>query len=194
VRVLIGCEFSGVVRRAFAALGHDAWSCDLLPAEDHSNQHIVGDVRDHLHDGWDLLAVFHPPCTRLCNSGVRWLNERNLWPELDEAAAFFSALWNAPIPRRAVENPIMHRHAKQRIKNYREPAQIIQPWMFGHGETKATALYLHGLMPLHPTNQVDGRKARVHRMPPGPNRWRERSRTFSGIAEAMAAQWGGKES
>lgn len=194
MRVLIGCEFSGVVRRAFAALGHDAWSCDLLPAEDHSNQHIVGDVRDHLHDGWDLLAVFHPPCTRLCNSGVRWLNERNLWPELDEAAAFFSALWNAPIPRRAVENPIMHRHAKQRIKNYREPAQIIQPWMFGHGETKATALYLHGLMPLHPTNQVDGRKARVHRMPPGPNRWRERSRTFSGIAEAMAAQWGGKES
>ena len=194
MRVLIGCEFSGVVRRAFAALGHDAWSCDLLPAEDQSNQHIVGDVRDHLHDGWDLLAVFHPPCTRLCNSGVRWLNERNLWPELDEAAAFFSALWNAPIPRRAVENPIMHRHAKQRIKNYREPAQIIQPWMFGHGETKATALYLHGLMPLHPTNQVDGRKARVHRMPPGPNRWRERSRTFSGIAEAMAAQWGGKES
>jgi hypothetical protein len=191
MRVLIGCEYSGVVRRAFAALGHDAWSCDLLPAEDGSNQHIIGDVRDYLNDDWDLLAVFHPPCTRLCNSGVRWLAERNLWAELDEAADFFSTLWNAPIPRRALENPIMHKHAKARIVNYQEPAQIIQPWQFGHGETKATGLYLHGLMPLRPTNVVDGRSARVHRMPPGPNRWRERSRTFEGIASAMAAQWGG---
>jgi len=191
MRVLIGCEYSGVVRRAFAALGHDAWSCDLLPAEDFSNQHIVGDVRDYLNDDWDLLAVFHPPCTRLCNSGVRWLAERNLWAELDEAADFFSTLWNAPIPRRALENPIMHKYAKARIVNYQEPAQIIQPWQFGHGETKATGLYLHGLMPLWPTNVVDGRSARVHRMPPGPNRWRERSRTFEGIAIAMAEQWGG---
>ena len=191
MRVLIGCEYSGVVRRAFAALGHDAWSCDLLPAEDGSNQHIIGDVRDYLNDDWDLLAVFHPPCTRLCNSGVRWLAERNLWAELDEAADFFSTLWNAPIPRRALENPIMHKHAKARSVNYQEPAQIIQPWQFGHGETKATGLYLHGLMPLRPTNVVDGRSARVHRMPPGPNRWRERSRTFEGIASAMAAQWGG---
>ena len=191
MRVLIGCEFSGVVRRAFAALGHDAWSCDLLPAEDGSNQHIIGDVRDHLNDGWDLLAVFHPPCTRLCNSGLRWLYERNLWADLDEAAALFSALWNAPIPRRAIENPIMHRHAKERIAGYREPAQIIQPWQFGHGETKATGLWLHGLMPLYPTDIVSGRTARVHRMPPGPHRWRERSRTFEGIAQAMAHQWGG---
>ena len=191
MRVLIGCEFSGVVRRAFAALGHDAWSCDLLPAEDHSNKHIVGDVRDVLHDGWDLLAVFHPPCTRLCNSGVRWLAERNLWDDLDRAADLFGALWNAPIPRRAIENPIMHRHAKERIAGYREPAQIIQPWMFGHGETKATCLWLHGLSPLRPTNVVEGRTARVHRLPPSAHRWRERSRTFDGIAHAMAAQWGG---
>jgi hypothetical protein len=190
MRVLIGCEFSGVVRRAFAARGHDAWSCDLLPAEDRSNQHIVGDVRDHLNDGWDLLAVFHPPCTRLCNSGVRWLAERNLWAELDEAADFFSTLWNAAIPRRALENPIMHKYAKERIAGYREPAQIIQPWMFGHGETKATCLWLDGLMPLRPTNVVDGRIARVHRMPPGKNRWAERSRTFDGVAHAMAEQWG----
>jgi hypothetical protein len=191
MRVLIGCEFSGVVRRAFATLGHDAWSCDLLPAEDGSNQHIIGDVRNHLHDGWDLLAVFHPPCTRLCNSGLRWLYERNLWADLDDAAALFSTLWNAPVPRRAIENPIMHRHAKERIVGYREPAQIIQPWQFGHGETKATCLYLHGLMPLYPTEVVAGREARVHRMPAGRNRSRERSRTFEGIANAMAQQWGG---
>ena len=190
VKVLIGCEFSGVVRRAFAALGHDAWSCDLLPAEDGSNQHIVGDVRDHLDAGWDLLAVFHPPCTRLCNSGVRWLRERDLWAELDDACAFFSALWTAPVPRRAIENPIMHRHAKERIAHYQPPAQVIQPWQFGHGETKATCLWLAGLPPLQPTNIVDGRVARVHRMPAGPNRWRERSRTFEGIAWAMALQWG----
>ena len=192
MRVLIGCEFSGVARRAFARLGHDAWSCDLLPAEDRSNQHIVGDVRDHLADGWDLLAVFHPPCTRLCNSGVRWLIERNLWTELEEAAAFFSTLWNAPIPRRAIENPIMHHYAKARIVGYREPAQIIQPWQFGHPETKATCLWLHGLMPLYPTNIVDGRTHRVHRLSPSPTRWRERSRTYEGIAEAMAQQWGGQ--
>jgi len=191
MKVLIGCEFSGVVRRAFADLGHDAWSCDLLPAEDGSNKHIVGDVRDVLHDGWDLLAVFHPPCTRLCNSGVRWLAERNLWADLDRAADLFSALWNAPVPRRAIENPIMHRHAKERIAGYRKPAQIIQPWQFGHGETKATCLWLHGLMPLRPTDVVDGRTARVHRMPPSANRWRERSRTFDGVARAMALQWGG---
>jgi hypothetical protein len=191
VKVLIGCEFSGVVRRAFSDLGHDAWSCDLLPAEDRSNKHIIGDVRDILNDGWDLLAVFHPPCTRLCNSGVRWLAERNLWAELDDAADLFSSFWNAPVPRRAIENPIMHRHAKERIVGYAEPAQIIQPWQFGHGETKATCLWLHGLMPLYPTDIVDGRTARVHRMPAGPNRWRERSRTFTGIANAMARQWGG---
>ncbi len=191
MRVLIGCEFSGVVRRAFAALGHDAWSCDLVPAEDGSNKHIRGDVRDHLDDGWDLLAVFHPPCTRLCNSGVRWLHERDLWDDLDRAAGIFSTLWNASIPRRAIENPIMHRHAKERIANYREPSQVIQPWQFGHGETKATCLWLHGLLPLYPTDIVAGRVARVHRMPESHDRARARSRTYEGIARAMAQQWGG---
>lgn len=190
MRVLVACEFSGVVRRAFAARGHDAWSCDLLPSEDRSNRHIVGDARDLLNDGWDLM-VAHPPCTRLCNSGVRWLDERDLWADLDEGAALFSAFWNAPIERVALENPVMHRHAKARIVNYRPPAQSIQPWQFGHGETKRTCLWLRNLPPLVPTNIVSGREARVHRMSPGPDRWRERSRFYPGIAEAMADQWGG---
>ena len=189
MRVLVACEFSGVVRRAFAAKGHDAWSCDLLPAEDRSNQHIIGDARDYLNDGWDLLAVFHPPCTRLCNSGVRWLAERNLWADLDEAAALFSAFWNAPIDRICIENPVMHKHAKERIVNYRKFAQSIQPFQFGHGETKRTCLWLNGLPPLTPTQIVEGRTARVHRMSPGPDRWRERSRFYPGIAAAMADQW-----
>lgn len=200
MRVLIGCEFSGVVRRAFAARGHDAWSCDLLPAEDGSNHHICGDVRDHLNDGWDLLAVMHPPCTRLCNSGVRWLHKpppgrtlEEMWRELDEAADLFSACWNAPIERIAVENPVMHKHAKARIQNYQEFSQSVQPWQFGHPETKRTCLWLKNLQPLVPTNIVEGREARVHRMPPGPDRWRERSRFFTGIADAMAGQWGGAE-
>lgn len=190
MRILVACEFSGVVRRAFAARGHDAWSCDLLPSEDRSNRHIVGDARDLLNDGWDLLMA-HPPCTRLCNSGVRWLAERDLWADLDEGAALFSAFWNAPIERVAVENPVMHRHAKARIINYQPPAQSIQPWQFGHGETKRTCLWLRNLPPLVPTNIVSGREARVHRMPPGPDRWKERSRFYPGIAEAMADQWGG---
>jgi hypothetical protein len=190
MRVLVACEFSGIVRRAFAHIGHDSWSCDLLPAEDRSNKHIIGDARDILNDGWDLLMVAHPPCTRLCNSGVRWLTERNLWSELDDAAALFSAFWNAPIDRICIENPVMHRHAKDRIINYRPFAQSVQPWQFGHPETKRTCLWLKNLPPLVPTQIVEGRTARVHRMPPGPNRWRERSRFFSGIAEAMARQWG----
>lgn len=200
MRVLVACEFSGIVRRAFAARGHDAWSCDLLPAEDGSNQHLVGDAREFLNDGWDLLAVFHPPCTRLCNSGVRWLTAApagrdlpDMWRELDDAAALFSAFWNAPIERKCIENPVMHRHAKERIVNYRPPAQSIQPWQFGHGETKRTCLWLDKLPKLTPTDVVPGREARVHRMSPGPNRWKERSRFFDGIAEAMADQWGGLE-
>jgi len=198
MRVLVACEFSGVVRRAFAARGHDAWSCDLLPSEDRSNRHITGDARDILGDGWDLLMVAHPPCTRLCNSGVRWLSKPppgktadQMQSELREGAALFSAFWNAPIERVAVENPIMHKHAKALIENYAEPAQTIQPWQFGHGETKGTCLWLRGLPKLTPTQIVEGRTARVHRMPPGPDRWKERSRTFAGIAEAMAEQWGG---
>ena len=197
MRVLIACEYSGVVRRAFAARGHDAWSCDLLPSEDHANQHIIGDARDLLNDGWDLLMVAHPPCTRLCNSGVRWLSRppkgktlAQMWADLDEAADLFSAFWNAPIDRVAVENPIMHRHARERIRNFAPASQQLQPWQFGHGETKATCLWLKNLAPLRPTNIVDGRTQRVHRMSPGPNRWRERSRTFQGIADAMAEQWG----
>jgi hypothetical protein len=197
MRVLVACEFSGVVRRAFAARGHDAWSCDLLPAEDGTNKHYVGDARDILGDGWDLLMVAHPPCTRLCNSGVRWLSKPppgktadQMQSELREGAALFSAFWNAPIERVAVENPIMHKHAKALIENYAEPAQTIQPWQFGHGETKGTCLWLRGLPKLTPTQIVEGRIARVHRMPPGPDRWKERSRTFAGIAEAMADQWG----
>ena len=197
MRVLIACEYSGVVRRAFAARGHDAWSCDLLPSEDHANQHIIGDARDLLGDGWDLLMVAHPPCTRLCNSGVRWLSRppkgktlAQMWADLDEAANLFSAFWNAPIDRVAVENPIMHRHARERIRNFAPASQQLQPWQFGHGETKATCLWLKNLAPLRPTNIVEGRTQRVHRMSPGPNRWRERSRTFQGIADAMADQWG----
>lgn len=195
-RVLVACEFSGVVRRAFAARGHDAWSCDLLPAEDRANKHIVGDARDILSDGWDMLIVAHPPCTRLCNSGVRWLKVpppgktlAQLWKELDEGAALFGAFLNAPIERICVENPVMHKYAKERIANYQEPSQSVQPWQYGHGETKRTCFWLKNLTPLVPTNIVAGREARVHRMPPGPDRWKERSRFFPGIAEAMASQW-----
>ena len=196
LRVLVACEYSGVVRRAFLARGCDAWSCDLLPAEDGSNRHICGDARELLKDGWDLLMVAHPPCTRLCNSGVRWLSTpppgksaAQMERELREGAALFSAFWNAPISRVAVENPVMHRHAKALIENYAEPAQSIQPWQFGHGECKRTCLWLRGLPPLKPTNVVDGREQRVHRMPPSPTRWKERSRFYPGIAAAMADQW-----
>lgn len=190
MRVLVACERSGVVRRAFSRLGHDAWSCDLVPSDDRSNQHIVGDARSLLNDGWDLLMVAHPPCTRLCNSGVRWLAERNLWSDLDEAAALFSAFWNAPIERIAVENPIMHRYAKERIVNFQPASQTIQPWQFGHGETKATCLWLKGLPKLQPTKIVPERHQRIFRLPPSKNRSVERSKTYAGIAEAMAAQWG----
>ena len=196
-RILVACEFSGTVRNAFLDRGFDAWSCDLLPDESGSNRHIRGDVRDILGDGWDLLIVAHPPCTRLCNSGVRWLStpppgrsREDMWAELDEGAALFSTLWNAPIERIAVENPVMHRHAKERIVGYREFAQSVQPWQFGHPETKRTCLWLKNLPPLEATDIVDGREQRVARMPPGPDRWRERSRFFPGIAAAMADQWG----
>ena len=197
MNVLVACEFSGVVRNAFLDRGHDAWSCDLLPATDGSNRHIRDDVRNHLHAGWDCLIVAHPPCTRLCNSGVRWLHKPprgrtrdELWRELDQGAELFSLMWNAPIPHRAVENPIMHRHAKERIRNYEPPAQTVQPWQFGHGETKATCLWLRRLPPLKPTRIVEGRVQRVARESPGPDRWKRRSITYVGIADAMADQWG----
>lgn len=206
IRILIGCEFSGTVRRAFAARGFDAWSCDLLPSEDRSNKHLVGDIRNYLGDGWDALFVAHPPCTRLCNSGVRWLTVPppgrtldEMWAELDEGAALFSDCWNAPIPHVAVENPVMHRHAKERIVNYEPAAQTVQPWWFGEPVFKATGLYLRNLPRLNPTNKLNlpapgtpehKQWSRIHRAPPGPNRWKERSRFFPGIAEAMADQWG----
>ena len=207
MRVLVACERSGIVRRAFEALGHDAWSCDLLPAEDRSNRHIVGDARSLLRDGWDLLMVAHPPCTRLCNSGVRWLStpppgrtEAEMWAELDEAAALFSDFWNAPIERICAENPIMHRHAKERIVDYRPPAQFVEPWWFGEPFFKRCGLYLRNLPLLRPTNRLvppapgtTEHKAwsRIHRASGwNPDRARDRSTFFPGIADAMAAQWG----
>ena len=197
MRVLVACEYSGIVRNAFLARGHDAWSCDLLPSEDGSNRHITGDAREILNDGWDLLMVAHPPCTRLCNSGVRWLSKpppgrtaEDMQRELREGADLFSSFWNAAIERICVENPVMHRHAKALIVNYREFSQSIQPWQFGHGETKRTCFWLKNLPLLQPTDVVPGREQRVFRMPPGPQRWKERSRFYPGIAKAMAEQWG----
>jgi hypothetical protein len=182
MKVLVACEFSGVVRDAFAALGHDAWSCDLEPCE-RAGQHMQRDVREVLRDGWDLM-IAHPPCTHLAVSGARWFAEKRR--EQQHALDFFARLLLAPIPRIAVENPISV------VSSWiRRPDQVIQPWQYGHGETKATALWLVNLPKLRPTQVVNGRTARVHRMPPGPNRARERSRTYEGIARAMAEQWGG---
>lgn len=181
MRCLIACEFSGVVRDAFAARGHFAMSCDLLPSEA-PGPHYKGDVRDILGAGWGLM-VAHPPCTHLAVSGARWFKDKQA--EQAEALDFVRLLLDAPIPMIALENPVSI--ISSRI---RKPDQVIQPWMFGHGETKATCLWLKGLPKLRPTNIVDGREARVHRMPPGPDRWKERSRTFAGIADAMAEQWG----
>jgi hypothetical protein len=187
MKVLVGCEFSGIVRREFSKLGHDAWSCDLMPSEIVGN-HLQCDVLEVLNNGWDL-AVFHPPCTRIANSGVRWLAERNLWEEMIISAMFFKKLLNAEIKMVAVENPIPHKYALDVIGE--KYSQIIQPWQFGHGEVKSTCLWLKGLPPLAATRVVDGRIARVHLEPPSKERWKNRSRTYAGIAEAMAAQWGG---
>lgn len=186
MRVLVACEFSGIVRQAFAALGHEAWSCDLLPTEISGN-HYQGDVKDILYSkNWDIM-IAHPPCTRLANSGVRWLAERNLWDEMRQGAEFFKELLNAPISMIAIENPIPHRYALEVIGE--KYSQIIQPWQFGHGETKATCLWLKNLPKLKPTEIVEGRYQRIHFMPKSENRWRERSRTYQGIANAMATQW-----
>lgn len=181
MRVLVACEYSAAVRDAFRASGHDAVSCDLLETEV-PGPHIQGDVLSVLNDGWDLM-VAHPPCTHLAVSGARWFKEKLV--EQAEALDFVRALLSAPIPRIALENPISI--ISSRI---RKPDQIIQPWQYGHGETKATCLWLQNLPKLQPTCIVPGREARVHMMPPGPNRWKERSRTFAGIAAAMAEQWG----
>lgn len=183
MRVLVACEYSGVVRDAFRARGHDAWSCDLLPSEADPTFHIEGDVLPLLDGGWDLL-VAHPPCTDLAVSGARWFPEKRADGRQQRSLEFVRALLDAPIPRIALENPVSIISSV-----IRKPDQVIQPWMFGHGETKATCLWLKGLPPLVPTDVVAGREQRVHRMPPGPDRWKERSRTFPGIAAAMADQW-----
>ena len=181
MKVLVACEFSGAVREAFRARGHDAWSCDLLETEI-PGQHIVGDVLGVIGDGWDLM-IAHPPCTHLAVSGARWWKDKQ--QEQADALEFVRALMAAPIDRIALENPI------SKISSaIRKPDQIVQPWQFGHGETKATCLWLKGLPKLRPTDVVEGREPKVHHMAPGPNRWRERSRTYAGIAKAMAQQWG----
>lgn len=182
MKVLVACEYSGVVRDAFLANGHDAMSCDLLPTE-RPGPHYQGDVRDIINDGWDLM-IAHPPCTHLAVSGARWFKDKQ--QEQADALAFVRLLLDAPIDHIALENPVSI--ISSRI---RKADQYIQPWQFGHGETKKTGLWLKNLPLLTPTDIVDGREARIHRMPPGPNRWKERSRTFIGIGRAMADQWGG---
>lgn len=184
IRVLIACEYSGAVRRAFRARGFDAWPCDLLPAEDASPHHVQGDVLAVLHDGWDVM-IAHPPCTDLAVSGARHFAAKIADGRQAAALDFVRALMAAPIRHKAIENPV-----SVISSNIRKPDQVIQPWQFGHGETKATCLWLQDLPRLKPTNIVDGREARIHKMPPGPNRWKERSRTYAGVADAMAAQWG----
>lgn len=190
MKVLVACEFSGIVREAFRKEGHDAWSCDLLPSEI-EGQHVQGDVKPllkQLHSGFDLLISFIP-CTYLCVSGARWMINNPKRQKLQlESIEFAKMVLNAPIKYIALENPIGVLSTK-----LRKPDQIIQPWMFGHGETKATCLWLKNLPKLEPTNIVPGREARIHKMAPSPNRGMERSRTYMGIAQAMAEQWGSLE-
>lgn len=193
MKVLIACEFSGIVREAFRKKVHDAWSCDLLPTEI-SGQHIQGDVLKQLDKKWDLI-IAHPPCTYLSNSGVRWLYkdgklDSKRWYLMHKASLFFKHIANSRYfndTNICIENPIPHKYAREQIGNY---TQLIQPWQFGHGETKATCLWLYGLPKLEPTNIVEGREQRIWKMAPGPNRQKERSRTYQGIANAMAEQWG----
>lgn len=182
-RVLIACEYSGRVRNAFAARGWDAWSCDLLPSET-PGQHYQGDIGNILKHDWDLL-IAHPPCTHLAVSGARHFASKQASGVQQEALAFVQMLLDADVKYIALENPVSI--ISTRI---RKPSQVIQPWQFGHGETKATCLWLKNLPKLAPTNIVDGRKPVVHHMPPGPDRWKNRSRTYTGIAQAFADQWG----
>lgn len=217
LKVLIGCETSGIARRAFSALGHDVWFCDIEPAEDGSNRHIRCDIRDGiLHEGWDLLAVLHPPCTRLCRSGRQWMSGPGKWTppkrlpqgrswddmkaEFEEGVSIFTACWTAPIERVAIENPEMNDLARDRMPADLPAPVMVQPFWFGHPEYKATGWYLRGLPPLaatapllEPARGSGEWKAwnRVHRMPPGPERARLRSRSYPGMMEAAAMQWGG---
>lgn len=188
MKILVACEFSGQVRRAFEARGHTVWSCDFIPAEDGSKFHYQGDVRDMLHQEWDMM-IAHPPCQYLCNSGVRWLSTRpDRWPLMEQAAYFFKRLHQTPIPKVAIENPVMHKHAMAIIGV--KPSFTLQPWQHGEPETKRTCFWTRGLPPITPTNIVEGRKPRVHYASPGPDRWKERSRTLPGVARALAEQWG----
>ena len=182
MRVLIACEYSGRVRDAFLKLGHDAMSCDLLPTE-RPGPHYQGSVFDVINDGWDLM-IAHPPCTDLAVSGARHFAEKIADGRQQAALEFVRQLLDAPIPKIALENPVSI--ISTRI---RKPSQIIQPWQFGHGETKTTCLWLKGLPKMVPTDIVAGRSDRIHKMPPSPTRWKERSRTYQGIADAMANQW-----
>ena len=181
MKVLVACEFSGIVREAFTKMGHDAWSCDLLETEI-PGPHILGDVRGILDEDWDLM-IAHPPCTHLAVSGARWFKFKQ--KEQAEALDFVRDLLDAPIHRIALENPVSVISTK-----IRKPDQIIQPWMFGHGETKKTCFWLKNLPPLEPTHIVGGREGRVWKEPPSPDRWKNRSQTYPGIAHAMASQWG----
>ena len=209
-RVLVACEKSGIVRDAFLRRGFDAWSCDLQPAERPSNRHIRDDARNVISWGWDMLIVAHPPCTRLCNSGVRWLRQpppgrtlAEMWAELDTGAELFAEFLHAPIERIAIENPIMHRHAKERIRGYVEPAQSVQPWQFGHRAFKRTCFWLKNLPTLDETKRLSPPKpgtdahkrwSGVHRHTGwgkgGQERAINRARFYPGIADAMADQWG----
>lgn len=194
MKILVACEYSGRVRNAFAKQGHDAMSCDLLPSETEGN-HYQGDVRDVINDEWDLL-IAHPECTYLCNSGVHHLHkDPKRWLKLFEAADFFKLFLDCNIPMKCIENPIMHKYGKRLIG--RGQTQVIQPWMFGHPEKKATCLWLDGLPPLEESNNVKELMAnlpkretdRIHYLSPSKDRWKERSRTYQGIADAMAEQW-----
>lgn len=214
LRVLIGCETSGIMRRAFAALGHDVWSCDLEPAEDGSNRHIICDIRELLHAGWDLLAVMHPPCTRLCRSGRRWMSGPGKWTtpkalpkgrtvedlraEFENGVDLFTACWRAPIDHVAIENPEMNDLARERMPEDLPAPQMVQPFWFGDPAYKSTGWYLRELPELVETDRLPEPargssewKAwnRVHRMPPGPERARLRARSFPGMCAAAAAQW-----
>ena len=198
LKVLVACEYSGRVRDAFKALGHDAWSCDLLPT-DVDGQHIQGDAIEVSKWGWDLM-IAHPPCTYLANSGVCHLKtDPARWAMMEDGAAFFKALLDAPIPRIAVENPVMHGYAKERIGGIQQ-AQTVQPYHFGHMEQKATCLWLKGLLPLRHTSDLkeptmalpSNQRQRLHYLPPSADRWKLRSTTYQGIADAMAEQWGGQ--
>lgn len=185
MKILIGCEFSGLVRDAFIELGHDAVSCDIIPSEKPNNKHIQDDILNHLNESWDMMLAF-PPCTYLCNSGARWMyEEKGRELKQEKALEFVNILMDADIDKIMIENPI-----GAISTNIRKPDQIIQPWMFGHGETKATCLWLKNLPLLKPTNIVEGRDNRIHRIWNVKNRSKERSRTYPGIARAMANQWG----